>query len=209
MTAATLNAEMDTTVDLDTTVGLRERKKAATRQALHEAALRLAIEHGLERLTVEAIADAASVSRRTFSNYFANKEEAIFHGHRARLRAIVDLLRAQPEDVPVRRALFDAARAFSAELDGLDPALVAQRRLVRGHPSLVVHQVAAHSAVERELADELASRMPADDPEAALRARVLSAAFLTTLRAATQHWIENPDRPLSDVLLSALRHVAG
>ena len=57
--------------------GLRERKKAATRQALHEAAVRLAIAHGPDRITVEAVADEAGVSRRTFSNYFANKEEAL------------------------------------------------------------------------------------------------------------------------------------
>ncbi|MFC7467789.1 TetR/AcrR family transcriptional regulator [Actinomadura keratinilytica] len=57
----------------DAPLGLRERKKAATRQAVHEAAMRLTREHGLDHVTVEAIADAAEISRRTFSNYFAGR----------------------------------------------------------------------------------------------------------------------------------------
>src|SRR3954468_1297252 len=76
--------------------GLRERKKAATRHALHEAAVRLAIAHGPARVTVEAIADEAGVSRRTFSNYFANKEEALLYGDHQRIRAMVEMVRARP-----------------------------------------------------------------------------------------------------------------
>jgi hypothetical protein len=57
--------------------GLRERKKIATRQALGLAAMRLAIERGLDNVLVEDIAEAAGVSTRTFNNYFASKYEAI------------------------------------------------------------------------------------------------------------------------------------
>ncbi|MDR0345295.1 MAG: TetR/AcrR family transcriptional regulator, partial [Nocardiopsaceae bacterium] len=57
--------------------GLRERKKQATRRALHDAALQLALERGLEHLTVEEISATADVSARTFFNYFPGKEEAI------------------------------------------------------------------------------------------------------------------------------------
>ncbi|MEU1471670.1 TetR/AcrR family transcriptional regulator [Streptomyces sp. NPDC005761] len=57
--------------------GLRERKKQATREALREAALRLAVEHGPDQVRVEDIAEAAGVSPRTYNNYFASREQAI------------------------------------------------------------------------------------------------------------------------------------
>jgi len=56
---------------------LRERKKAETWAALHEAAASLALEHGVDQTTVEAIASSAGVSPRTFFNYFEVKEDAI------------------------------------------------------------------------------------------------------------------------------------
>ena len=57
--------------------GLRERKKADTRRALSAAAVRLCLERGYHHVTVSDIADAAGVSRRTFSNYFAGKAECV------------------------------------------------------------------------------------------------------------------------------------
>jgi AcrR family transcriptional regulator len=58
--------------------GRRERKKLATRQALSSAALQLAMERGgIENVTIEDITTRADVALRTFSNYFANKYEAI------------------------------------------------------------------------------------------------------------------------------------
>lgn len=56
---------------------LRERKKAETWTALHEAAASLALQHGVEQTTVEAVAASAGVSPRTFFNYFQAKEDAI------------------------------------------------------------------------------------------------------------------------------------
>ncbi|MFC7642252.1 TetR/AcrR family transcriptional regulator [Streptosporangium lutulentum] len=57
--------------------GRRERKKLATRAAVREAALRLALRDGVENVTVEQIASEADIAVRTFFNYFSSKEEAV------------------------------------------------------------------------------------------------------------------------------------
>ncbi|MEU3453428.1 TetR family transcriptional regulator [Micromonospora sp. NPDC006766] len=191
---------------MDEGAGLRERKKAATRLALHEAALRLAAEQGPDRVTVEAIADGANVSRRTFSNYFSSKEEALFYGDTRRLRRLLDLLRAQPPDESPWVALSRAALHLTAEMydDGEVLAWLERRRRLRGHPGLLAHQAAAYAAFERELAGELAQRLT--DPDRALRARIMAATFLATVRVATQHWIEHPDTPMVATLRAALAH---
>jgi AcrR family transcriptional regulator len=76
------------TVDNDRTVsdrtaesglepGLRERKKQQTRDAIHEAALKLIDEQGLDATTIDQICGAADVSSRTFFNYFPTKAAAV------------------------------------------------------------------------------------------------------------------------------------
>ena len=56
---------------------LRDRRRLQTLRELHEAALHLAREGGLAAATVDAITDRAGVSRRTFFNYYATKEDAL------------------------------------------------------------------------------------------------------------------------------------
>lgn len=56
---------------------LRERRRLETLKAVHEAAVALAQEGDLARVTIDAIAERAGVSRRTFFNYYATKEDAI------------------------------------------------------------------------------------------------------------------------------------
>ncbi|GGN34559.1 AcrR family transcriptional regulator [Actinoplanes campanulatus] len=171
--------------------GLRERKKEATRQALYEAALRLALEHGPDRITVEAIADEAGVSRRTFSNYFANKEEALFYGDQHRMRKLVGLVRARPVDEPPWVALTAAAGEFYGDQGDPDPDWVVRSRLVRRHPSLAAAQVRTFAGLERELAAEVAVRIKDPDPSG-VRATLLAATFLAALRISMNAWLENP-----------------
>lgn len=63
--------------------GLRERKRAATRTAISDAARALTLEHGFSNFTIEQLCEQVGVSRRTFFNYFPSKEDALVghHGH--------------------------------------------------------------------------------------------------------------------------------
>jgi AcrR family transcriptional regulator len=177
---------------------LRTRKKAATRQSLHEAATRLAVACGLDGVTVEDIADEAGVSRRTFSNYFANKEDAILHADRERTRLLVSLVTDRPADETPWQALRNATAALFLGRAVPDPEWVEQLRLLRRHPSLLARQATDQIAVERELAAVLAGRGHDLDEELA---RLMAATFLAAFRTAGALWLENPgERALPELV---------
>src|ERR1700710_1451119 len=79
-------------------LGLRERKKRATRQSLHSEALRLVAERGFDDVTIEDIAAAADVSPRTFFNYFGSKEDVIVNPDPDRVERLRVLLEQHGSD---------------------------------------------------------------------------------------------------------------
>jgi AcrR family transcriptional regulator len=89
-------------------LGLRERKKADTRRALSDAALKLAFERGVDEVTREAIANLAGVSLRTFNNYFTGKYEALAYRQTERLRRSIAALRARPPGEPLWTSITEA-----------------------------------------------------------------------------------------------------
>src|ERR1700683_5669534 len=96
---------MDSTTTQTAGPGLRERKKLESKQARALAAVQLAAERGLENVRVEDITDAVNVSRRTFTNYFSCKEEAIASVNAERSARIVEALRERPAGEPLPDAL--------------------------------------------------------------------------------------------------------
>jgi AcrR family transcriptional regulator len=193
---------------MNSSPGLRERKKAATRQALHEAALRLAVERGLDNVTVEAIADAVNVHRRTFSNYFEGKEDAVLYGDEQRLLTLLDLVRERPPEESAWTALRHALHDFFPQLGEPDPQWMAETRLVRKHPSLLGRQLATIARLERDLGEALTERT-GDQPADPIRARVMAASFLTGMRLASQLWLDEPrTRSLIDIADDVLDQIS-
>ncbi|WP_066366775.1 acyl-CoA-like ligand-binding transcription factor [Herbidospora mongoliensis] len=187
-------------------MGLRERKKAETRQAVHQAALRLTVEQGFDAVTVEAIADAANISRRTFSNYFAAKEDAVLYGEEQRIQDLVEHIRRRPPGERAWPALCAAAAELYREQEDSDREWAMRTRLARRHPALLARQLANQAILEQEIAVEVASREGLDDR--ALRPRVMATAFLAALRTAILVWLdERESRPLGETLQESLAEI--
>jgi AcrR family transcriptional regulator len=189
-------------------VGLRERKKQQTRKALTAAAIRLAIEKGPERITVEEISEAADVSPRTFFNYFSSKEDAILGGdpgRRAELRAELEL---RPAEEPPLTALRAALLATAESLND-DAELWAQRlQLVRDHAALFPGYVASFADFERGLVEAMAARL-GTDPDTDLYPTVIVATGLTVMRVAVKHWqATGQAADLSALIDDAFDHLA-
>jgi AcrR family transcriptional regulator len=191
---------------MDTLDTLRTRKKAATRQSLHEAALHLAMERGLDGVTVEDIADAVGVSRRTFSNYFTNKEDAILHADRERTGVLVSLVEHRPAGEEPWQALRTASRELYRGRAVPDREWVAQLRLLRRHPSLLAQQAGDQITLERDLAAVLVARgHDLHDP----LARLMTATFLAAVRTASVLWLEESgDQSLPDLVDDLLARVS-
>ena len=197
--------------------GLRERKKAATREALSTAALRLALEHGPENVRVDDIAEAAGVSPRTYNNYFSSREAAIVAAVAAeRALRVGAALRARPADEPLATAVTEAVVSEYEE-----PRLPAGEllRLVASTAGLRSEFIGTVAAIEQPIANAIATRTG----DEGLAPKVLAAAVSAAARVAVESWIRPagdtdgqagasllvvPNGSLSDILRKALASVA-
>jgi AcrR family transcriptional regulator len=98
--------------------GLRERKKAKTRAAIRQHALRLFREQGYSATTIEQIADAAEVSPATFFRYFPSKEDVVLQDDFDIVT--IEALEAQPPELSPVAAFRAAAAATLASLSAED-----------------------------------------------------------------------------------------
>lgn len=187
-----------------TNPGLRERKKLATRRRLKRAAVRLALEGGLERLTIEAISEAADVSPRTFFNYFSCKEEALIGQSAAVEAELHETILARPRSEEPLRTLRNAVTGseFLRAANAQREEALEHQRLVREYPSLLPRQLAKYAAYERTLTGAMAERLGVD-PDRDPRPALLAAVTVAVIRVATQGWTADGSRPLTDLINDA------
>ncbi|MEV7779892.1 TetR family transcriptional regulator [Kitasatospora sp. NPDC088351] len=157
--------------------GLRDRKKARTREAIRTAALDLFEEQGFERTTVDQICRRADVAHRTFFRYYPSKESLLFGWDFG--RQIIDEFAAAPAALGLWEAFWHALTATGGRLE--EPAEhTARRRLLRRR-FLDVRSVHDHAIlqvdtfVQRTI--EAAAGRLGTDPDEDLRAHALGAAL--------------------------------
>jgi AcrR family transcriptional regulator len=166
------------------TSGLRERKKLATRQALHLAALQLVDERGLDEVSVDDIADRADVSPRTFFNYFPSKVDAVVGLDPSALQQQVEAFLGRPADESPVEAMRAVARDQAAEMARDTELWPLRLKVIDAHPAILGRLAAAFGESERILAGAIAERTGTRvgiDAYPTLLAGVAAAAMRTSL----------------------------
>jgi AcrR family transcriptional regulator len=173
--------------------GLRERKKARTRESIRDHAFRLFREQGYGATTVEQIAEAAEVSPSTFFRYFPNKEDVALADDLDPL--LLESFRAQPPELSQVAAIRAAIRSVLAETP---PEVLERDRerqaVVFATPELRARTLDAAVAMVRMLAEVIAERTgrkPDDLEVLALAGAVIGAAIAAFAASA-----DDPDAEL-------------
>jgi AcrR family transcriptional regulator len=189
--------------------GLRERKKIATRKALGMAAMRLAVERGLENVLVEDIAEAAGVSTRTFNNYFASKYEAICALGFDRAIRIGAALRERPADEPLWDAIVASVMSEYGAADRVpDEDWIAGVRLVTSTPALRGEYLKVQGMAQYALAEAIAVRM-GPSPARNMFPRILAAAVTSAVQAAMERWMHSdPPTAMAPLMKRSLQQLA-
>jgi AcrR family transcriptional regulator len=189
--------------------GLRERKKVATRKALGMAAMRLAVERGLEHVLVEDIAEAAGVSARTFNNYFASKYEAICALGFDRAMRIGSALRERPASEDLWTAIVHAVMSVYGAADhARDPEWMAGVRLVTSEAALRGEYLKVQGMTQYALAEAIAIRA-GSRMDGSMFPRILAAAVTGAVQAAMDRWLHSdPPTALAPVMRRALQDLA-
>jgi AcrR family transcriptional regulator len=213
--------------------GLRERKKVATRHALGVAAMRLAMERGLENVLVEDIAEAAGVSARTFNNYFGSKYEAICALGFDRAMRIGAALRERPAEEPLWSALVAAVMSEYGSADhALDGDWMAGIRLVTSTPALHGEYLKVQAMTQYSLAEAIGLRLgfrpgaaggsgpsgsgvssgrrvSPQGSSSSMFPRILAASVTAAVQAAMDRWLHaDPPAALAPLIRSSLEQLA-
>ena len=173
-------------------LGLRERKRLATRRAIQVAAVTLVAENGLDRLTVDEIGRLADISPRTFFNYFPTKEAAIV-GDAPSLpdeQFVTDFVESDEKLLTAIGRLFTEAVERAAEDRELSQL---RRTIIKQNPQLFAMRIASMHDFQRDIEVVIARRLRRERPELD-EVDLASLANLTThvavgaMRHAWLHW---------------------
>ncbi|MEU4543468.1 TetR/AcrR family transcriptional regulator [Nonomuraea dietziae] len=170
--------------------GLRARKKARTRRALVEGAMRLFTQKGYEQTTLAEIAASADVSTRTFFSYFAGKEDVVFFDAEDRLREALAMIDGRLPGESVAALLARVVEAGARWEDDLTGRLATERfHLMMAVPALQGRALHLLFDSQRRLAEALCSAYPDEvDPVTAAAAvgSLVGAAKLAAVMSLTR-----------------------
>jgi AcrR family transcriptional regulator len=177
--------------------GLRERKRRQTRERLTRVAVALFLERGFEATTLDDIASAADISRRSFFHYFASKEDVVFAWHEEFTAALTAAIAARPAGESMLSAAENAIAALAKQLEPDEAIAMAQ--LKRDNPALQARDQVKYEKLERALAEALGKR--AGHKTERLQARLVAMIATGAMRIGGELWVAEGAREKPEALV--------
>lgn len=166
------------------------RPPTTSRDEVAKVALRLFVQRGFEQTTLEDVAAAVGVSRRTILRYFASKNDIVWGAFDEHLEGLRDRLAGADPGRPLMDVIREAVVAFNDYGDAVLPELRDRMTLITGVPALQGHSMLRYAdwcaVIAKFVALRLGLRAEDQIPQ------VIASAALGTAMATYRHWIVNP-----------------
>lgn len=165
---------------------IREQTRSVVRSLLAQTAMELFAAQGYDDTTVEEVAAAAGVSRRTLFNYFRSKEDLALSG----VAEQGELIAARLAERPVEEDAWAALRAAFGVIEEIETTLEKRLEFITllfGNDALRARHAEKQARWQDLFAPLIEPRLP-DSDRRALQARAIAAAALVCLQAALEEW---------------------
>jgi mycofactocin system transcriptional regulator len=188
-------------MDDGTTRARLGRPPVAERRVVAEVALELFSRDGFDATTVEDIAAAAGISRRSFFRYFDSKNDVVWGDFDALLGEMDAWLAAVDDDLPMLEVIADAVIRFNQLPPEAVPAHRQRMALILQVPALQAHSTLRYAAWRDVVARFVAHRL--EVPATELAPQLVGHLTLGTAVAAYEQWLADPGADLAAVMAAA------
>jgi mycofactocin system transcriptional regulator len=181
------------------------RRRVTSRTELEQVAFTLFAARGFDATTVDEIAAAAGIGRRTFFRYFPSKNDIPWGAFEDELDRMRVRLKACPPEVPLADAIRDALIDFNRVTPEQVPLHRRRMELILRVPTLLAHSTLRFTAWREVVAGFVAERTGARQDDLAPQA--VAHAVLGVAVAAYEHWLDDPGSDLPALLDDAMRQL--
>jgi AcrR family transcriptional regulator len=188
---------------------LQERKQRLARENITQLAVVPLIEHGFDAVTIDDLAKAAGISKRTFFRYFATKEDVVTAEFTEAGTELLAAFRLRPRDEQPILSLRFAVGPVIERLTQEPERTRALIQLIQRTPALRGRFLVTQDQWREQLTEAIAERLP-PGPRTPMLARLTATVSMGTVDAAMTAWAESGDRdigPITDEAFEALTTV--
>lgn len=174
------------------------RPAATTRGRLSSIAIELFTTRGFDETSVDDIAGAAGIARRTLFRYYPSKNSIPWGEFDEHLEGLRELLRASPTDDPLGVTLQDALIAFNTVPESERDEHRQRMSLLLGIPALQAHSMIMYADWRHVIAEHCAARLGVDINSHL--PQTIAWLTLGTALAAYDQWLLHEDADLTELI---------